>query len=155
MRKIWNYIIFALILAGFPLLLWAGIHLSSMSLAFWREGKEENVRVVQHVSTSAGYRQTTSFTYRIEKNGKENEYDFSVRLPVGKNITVLTHPSYPDDLIPATREDSWFHLYSLQFGSKLMGAMTLGMFLFMLICGPGTLRMLIKNRNKILNQMNS
>ena len=154
MRTIWNYLIFMITLAGFPILLWAASHLISKSYIFWKEGKEKPALVLEHVSTSAGYRKVTSFKYRIQIDGTERMSTFYIRLPVGSYVNVLTHPSHPDELIPAREKDSWFHIYSLLFGSKVMGVLTLGTFIFMAIFGPFALKELLKNRNKILKKMN-
>ena len=152
LKKLWNGFMWLLILSGFPLLAWSGYYLASETYAFWRHGVEKSALVVALDRISTAPKGGTTFYYKIEVDGRRMLKPFRVRLPEGKNISVLVLPDDPDNVMPGTRNSSLFEIFSASIGGDLLAVLVLCMFAFMLLAGPQALVAVIKLRREIIDR---
>ena len=108
------------------------------------------VLVVSLAGTSPTYRGATTFYYDIELDGKRAKEAFSLRLPIGKYISVLTLPGHPDVVELGDKQSSLFAIFSNQLGSTMMGLLALSMFCFMIVMAPKSFLQLWKERPHFL-----
>jgi hypothetical protein len=142
-----SWIIFT---AGYLLLTWAACYIGKSTYMLWRHGVEERVLVVSLAGTSPTYRGATTFYYDIELDGKRAKEAFSLRLPIGKYISVLTLPGHPDVVELGDKQSSLFAIFSNQLGSTMMGLLALSMFCFMIVMAPKSFLQLWKERPHFL-----
>ncbi|ACR10689.1 hypothetical protein TERTU_1775 [Teredinibacter turnerae T7901] len=152
MKKIWNWFIYLFILAGFPLLAWAGYYLVADTYNFWKNGIEKQALVIELDRTSSSGKGGTTYYYKLEIDSLQLVEGFRVRLPIGKYVSVLTLPNDPGKVTPGTESSGLYEIYKYEMGSDLMVVLSLGMFVFMAIYGPSTFVTLLKSRDKIINQ---
>jgi hypothetical protein len=151
MRRIWNGFIWLLLLAGFPLLAWAGISMAWETYSFWRYGVEKSAHVVALDHTSSAGKGGTTFYYAIEMDGRKSVESFRVRLPVGGDIGVLTLPDDPTRLTPGTRRSSAFEIFAYSIGGPVMAVLVITMYVFLIFAGPKALVAVIKLRREVFD----
>lgn len=152
MKKIWNWLLYLFLLAGFPLLIWAGIYLAKDTYIFWKHGIEKNAEIIALDHTSGSGRGGTTYYYEIQIDENRLIEGFSNRLPVGKSVTVLTLPGSPEKISLGKQDSSLFEIFSYSIGSQFMAVLILGTYFFMVIYGPSTLFTILRGRNKFINQ---
>lgn len=151
MKKFWNGFIWLFVLAGFPLLVWAGFGLASETYAFWRYGIEKTAHVVALDHTSRTQKGGSTFYYIVEIEGRRLVKDFRVRLPEGGDVAVLSLPEDPDNVTLGNSKSSPFEIFSYSIGGNVMAALVLAMFCFLIWAGPMAFVAWIKARREIIN----
>jgi len=151
MKKLWNGFIWLLVLSGFPLLVWAGFGVASETYAFWRYGVEKMAHVVALDHITAVQKGGTILYYVIEIDGRRFVKDFRVRLPVGRDVAVLSLPQDPNNVTVGNSKSSAFEIFSYLMGGKGVALLVLAMFCFMILAGPKALVTLIRARRQIID----
>jgi hypothetical protein len=148
MKNVLNGLIYAMILAGFPLLAWSGYSLATDTYALWTRGVEKHASVL---SLDGGFtgRGGSTFDYTIEMDGRKTHQEFRRRLSVGDTISLLVIPGEPGTVALGNRASSPFSIFSSLVGGDLIAVMVLAMFAFMIVATPSTLWLFIKGRKAI------
>jgi hypothetical protein len=151
MQKLWNGFIWLLVLAGFPIIVWAGFSLASETYAFWRYGIEKTARVVGLDHTSRMHKGGTAFHYVIEVDGRRFVKSFQMRLQEGKDVAVLSLPQDPDNVTLGNSESSAFEIFSYSIGGDVLAVGVLATFCLVIWAGPAALVAWIKGRRQIID----
>ena len=135
-------------------MIWAGYSLATEAYDFWKHGVAKPAKVIalDHTNRTRG---GTIYYYELEIDGETIVERFRVRLPVGKTVSVLTLPDKPNEVMPGSRESTWFDLYSYSIGGKFIGVLSLAMFGFMIIWGPKALVIFIGSTRKHVGKFRS
>jgi hypothetical protein len=150
MKKVLNGIIYAMILAGFPLLAWSGYSLATDTYALWTRGVEKHASVLSLDGGFTGRGGSSTFYYTIEMDGRKTHQEFRRRLRVGDTISLLVIPGEPGTVALGNRASSPFSIFSSSVGDDLTAVLVLAMFAFMIVATPSTLWWLfIKGRKAI------
>jgi hypothetical protein len=152
MKKIWNWFIFLFILAGFPILAWAGYALAVDTYMFWKHGVEKKAEVIALDHTSSSRKGGTTYYYELNIEDNRLVEGFSYKLPVGEYIAVLTLPNSPDKVTLGHKNSSLFEIFSYSIGGDIMALLVISMFIFMVFYGPSALIEVLKAREKWINQ---
>ncbi|QKX16503.1 ABC transporter permease [Microbulbifer sp. YPW1] len=152
MKKIWNWFLYLFLLAGFPLLIWAGLYSAKDTYIFWKYGIEKNSEIIALDHTSRSGRSGTTYYYELQIDENRLIEGFSYSLPVGKSVPVLTLPENPEKISLGKQDSSLFEIFSYSIGGQFRALLVLGTYLFMAIYGPSTLVTILRDRNKFINQ---
>ena len=133
MKYLWNWFLYLFILAGFPILLWAGYTLSVDTYSYWKHGIEKEADVINSDHTSRSKSSTTNY-YELEIDNQRKIVGFSYRLPIGKTITVLTLPNKPDKVTLGNSKSSLFELFSNSMGGRHNGSVSNRHVCFYVLC---------------------
>jgi hypothetical protein len=146
--KIWRWFMWLVVLAGFPLVAWAGVSLAADTYSFWRHGVEKRAHVISLDHTTAAKGGST-FYYRVEVDGHSFVKGFRIKLVEGRDVSVLALPNEPDKITPGTSASGPFEIYALSIGGNGNAVLTIAMFLFMAFAGPRAMLVWIRSRRLI------
>jgi hypothetical protein len=150
-KKLWNGFLWLLVLAGFPLVIWAGFSLATETYGFWRYGIEKTARVIELDRSATVPKGGTTHHYLIEIDGRRFVHSFRMRLPVGKDVAVLSMPQDLHNLTLGNSESSAFEIFSYSIGGDVMAVAVIATYCLMIWAGPAALVAWIKLRRQILD----
>jgi hypothetical protein len=139
-------VIWLLILLGIPLIFWAGCELGSSSYRFWKHGIAKRALVISLDHADYVYKGGLTYWYRIDIEGREITAPFRVRLPEGVYVPILVLPEEMDAPAIGSKTSSLFDIYAYSVGGKVMGALSIVMFVFFTCYSPMLLRQIWRKR---------
>ena len=152
MKKSWNWLLYLIILAGFPFMLWAGVSLSIDTYMFWKYGEEKEAIVTSFDHTTSAGKGGVTYYYELQIDSDHLVKGFPNKLPVGKKINVLVLPENPKKITLGNKNSGLFEIASHLLGGSFFVVLALGMFVLLIYMGPSTLFDLLKNRDKYLGR---
>ena len=102
-----------LIVIAVPLFLYALYEPIADTHQFWRHGVESKAHVIALDHTYKGRRSfTTQYYYKIKIAGRTTVTRFSMQLPIGQTVTVLTLLNDRDKIVLGNEDNNWLELYA-------------------------------------------
>jgi hypothetical protein len=111
MKKAWNLFSYLFVFGGIIIFYWSGYSMANEIVFFAEHGFEKQVEILRLERATAGYRTLPLYQYLIEMDGREIRKCFYIRLPIGKNISVLVSPENSEELILGNKENNIFELF--------------------------------------------
>lgn len=133
MTKFWKVLTLIMIVFGTFLLALAGYSQAAETYAFWKHGVEKRASVIELHHTRSQPKAGITYYYTIEIDGLRMTKGFRVRLPAGRDISVLVIPVRPSEITPGNRSSSLFEIFSHSIGGHVVAALVLAMYAFMLV----------------------
>jgi hypothetical protein len=146
MGRLFGYLLLAITLAGFPLVIWAGGFFAWRAYTLAMHGQEMRAEVLCLDRVSGGKGKT--FWYDLEIDGRKETFELAHSLPVGATIEVLR---YGDTIAVGNSESTILEIYSNLIGGPVLATLFAAVWAFMLVMGPKTVLEIFQQREKFVS----